>query len=67
MSKALRKAIMMHSRMKNLHLKNKHNLNWSNYKKQKNFCENLLRKTKKSTFQSSVQSKLVPVKNIGRQ
>ena len=31
MSKALRKAIMMRSRMKNLYLKNKSDLNWSNY------------------------------------
>ena len=53
MSKALRKAIMMRSRMKNLYLKNKSDLNWSNYKTQRNFCTNLLRKTKKSTFQIS--------------
>ena len=32
MSKALRKAILMRSRMKNLYLKNKTDLNWSNYK-----------------------------------
>ena len=50
MSKALRKAIMMRSRMKNLYLKNKTDLNWSNYKKQRNFCANLLRKTKKEYF-----------------
>ena len=50
MSKALRKAIMMRSRMKNLYLKNKTDLNWSNYKTQRNFCTNLLRKTKKEYF-----------------
>ena len=41
---------MMRSRMKNLSLKNKTNLNWSNYKTQRNFCTNLLRKTKKEYF-----------------
>ena len=50
MSKALRKAIMMRSRMKNLYLKNKTDLNWSNYKKQRNFCANLLPKTKRKYF-----------------
>ena len=47
MGKALRKAIMMRSRMKNLYLKNKTDLNWSNYKTQRNFCTN---KTKKEYF-----------------
>ena len=50
MSKALRKAIMMRSRMKNLYLKNKTDLNWSNYKTQRNFRANLLRKTNKEYF-----------------
>ena len=61
MSKVLRKAIMMPSRMKNLYLKNKTDLNWSNYKKQRYFCTNL-RKTKKEYF-----SKLLTVKNFGKQ
>ena len=50
MSKPLHKAILMRSRMKNLYLKNKTDLNWSNYKTQRNFCTNLLRKTKKEYF-----------------
>ena len=41
---------MMRSRMKNWYLKNKIDLNWSNYKKQRNFCKNLFRKTKKEYF-----------------
>ena len=49
-SKALGKTIMMRSRMKNWYLKNKIDLNWSNYKKQRNFCTNLFRKTKKEYF-----------------
>ena len=50
MSKALREAIMMCSRMKNLYLKNKTDLNWSNNKTQRNLCTNLLRKNKKEYF-----------------
>ena len=50
MSKALHKAIMMRSRMKNLYLKNETDLNWSNYKKQKNFSKNLRRKAEKEYF-----------------
>ena len=42
MSKALCKAIMLRSRIKNLELKSKTELNWSNYKKQRNFCTKLL-------------------------
>ena len=38
MSKALRKAIMLRSRMTNLYLKHKTDLNYSNYEKQRNFC-----------------------------
>ena len=50
MSKDLREAIMMCCRMKSLYLKNKTDLNWSNYKKQMNFCINLLRGTKEEYF-----------------
>ena len=47
--KALRKAIIIRSRMKGLYLNKKTDLNWSNYKQLKNFCTNLLR----STFENS--------------
>ena len=50
MSKALHKAITMRSGMKNWYLKNKTDLNCSNYKKHRKFCTNLLRKTKKEYF-----------------
>ena len=46
MNKALRKAIMTRSRFKNIYLKTRNNENWDKYKKQRNFCTNLLRKTK---------------------
>ena len=50
MSKALRIAIMVRSNLKNKYNKNRTGKNWSNYKKQRNFCVILLRKTKKGYF-----------------
>ena len=47
MSKALRKAVMVRSKLKNKYNKNRTGENWDTYKKQRNFCVNLLRKTKK--------------------
>ena len=49
MSKALRKAIMVRSKLKNKYNKNRTE-NWDSYKKQRNFCVNLLKKTKKDYF-----------------
>ena len=46
MSKALRKAIIARSQIKNLYLKNKTNF----YTKQKDFCINFRHKTKKEYF-----------------
>ena len=54
MSKALRKAIMHMSRSKNIkYNKYKTEDNWTNCKKQINFCVNLLHKTKTEYFQKS--------------
>ena len=55
MTKQLRKAIMHHSRLKNAFNKN-HGTpkSWGSYKKQRNFCVNLLRKTKKSILKISM-------------
>ena len=50
MNKALRKAIMTRSRLKDVYLKTCNNENWDKYKKQINFCTNLLRKTKNDYF-----------------
>ena len=50
MNKALRKAIMRRSRLKNIYLKTRNNENWDKYKKQRNFSTNLLRKTKNDYF-----------------
>ena len=50
MTKELRKAIMLRSKLKNIFNKNKTHFNWQKYKHQRNFCLNLLRKTKKQYF-----------------
>ena len=47
MSKALRIANIVRSKLKNKYNKNRTGKNWNNYKKQRNFCVILLRKTKK--------------------
>ena len=52
MTKALRKAIMARSRLKNENLKIRNIENWENYKKQRHFCRNLLRKTKSEYFRN---------------
>ena len=46
MTKALRKAIITRSRLGNIYNKKRSNDNWDKYKKQRNFCVKLLRKTK---------------------
>ena len=51
MSKALRKAIMHRSELKYIYNKCRTEGNWANYKKQRNFCVNLLRKTNTEYFQ----------------
>ena len=52
MIKTLRKAIMHRSKSKNICNKKWTNDNWANYKNQRNFCVNLLRKTKRDYFQN---------------
>ena len=51
MTKVLRKAIMHRSKFKNIFHKTRAKEDWNNYKKQKNFCVNLLRNTKKDYFE----------------
>ena len=50
MTKSLRKAIMLRSRLKNNFNKKSSDENWGNYKKQRNFCAKLLRQTKEKYF-----------------
>ena len=52
MTKTLRKAIMHRSRLKNIYIRKRNDKNWENYKKQRNFCFDLLRKTKTEDFKS---------------
>ena len=52
MSKAVRKAIMHRSKLKNIYNKKRTDVNWANYKKQRNFCVTVLRRTKKEYFQN---------------
>ena len=49
MTKTLGKAIMHTSKLENSYNK-KWTDNWANYEKQRNFCKNLLRRTKKGYF-----------------
>ena len=51
MTKQLRNAFMWRSRLKNIYNKTRSPENWDNYKKQRNFCVDLLRKTKRSYFE----------------
>ena len=51
MKKSLRKALMYRSKLKNIYSKTRANEDWDNYKKQRNFCVNILRNTKKDFFQ----------------
>ena len=51
-SKALRKVIMHRSKLKNINNKYRTEDNWGNYKKQRDFCINLLHKTKTEYFQN---------------
>ena len=51
MTKALRKAIMVRSRLKNVYFNTRNSKNWENYKTQRNVCTNLLKKNQKvNTF-----------------
>ena len=51
MTKQLRNAFMWRSRLKNIYNKTRSPENWDNYKKERNFCVDLLRKTKGFHFE----------------
>ena len=50
MTKKLRKEIMKRSTLKHNFKKNRNRENWCKYKTQRNYCVNLLRKSKKQYF-----------------
>ena len=67
MAKALRKAIMTRSRLKNIYNKKRSYDNWDKYKKQKKNCVKLLRKTKQHYFNNiDIKSVSDTVKNTGK-
>ena len=67
MTKALRKAIMTRSRLKNIYNKKRSYDNWDKYKKQRNFCVKLLRKTKQDYFNNIDIKSASDTKNSGKQ
>ena len=52
MTKDLRKQIMVQSKVRNIFNKNRNYENWCKYKRQRNLCLNLSRKTKKSFYKN---------------
>ena len=50
MTRALRKAIMLRSRLRNKHNKSRTAENWNNYRKQRNRCVKLFRQAKKDYY-----------------
>ena len=58
MTKELHKAIMKRSRLRNKFLKNKNEINRNNYKVQRNYCEKLIKTTKKQYFNNLNTSKV---------
>ena len=52
MINVLWKAVMTISSFKNIYLKSQNEENWVNYKKQRSFCSNLFKKTRKILLQS---------------
>ena len=58
MTKGLRIQIMVRSKLRNIFNKNRNYENWCKYKRQRNLCLNLLRKTKKS-FSKNLDEKQV--------
>ena len=58
MTKKLPKEIMTRSRLRNKYSENRASDNWSDYKKQRNICTNILKKTKTGYFNN------IGIKNI---
>ena len=52
MTKEMRKKIMLRSKLKNEFNEERNHINWGNYKRQRNRCLRILRKTKKEYFNS---------------
>ena len=64
MTKTLRKAIMTRSRLKNICNKKRSYDNWDKYKKQRNICVKLLRKTKQGYFNNIDIKSVIDIKKF---
>ena len=64
MTKELRKAIMIRSRLKNNYNNNKSYVSYNAFKRQRNFCSSLLRKTKSEYFNTLKSSDLIDVRKF---
>ena len=64
MNKELRKAIMVRSRLKNLHFKEKSNESKARYNRQMNYCLSLLRRTKRNYFANLKDSNIIDNKKF---
>ena len=67
MTKTLRKAIMHRSRLKNIYVRKRNDKNWESYKKQSNFCVDILRKTKPEYFKNLNFKDLSDNRKFGKQ
>lgn len=66
MNKALNKAIMTRTRLKNKYFKNQNEINRNAYKKQRNFCVSLFRKEKRKYFRNFDIKKVTDNKQFWR-
>ena len=66
MTKSLRKAIMLRSRLKNNFNKQRSDENWDNYKKQRNFCVKLRRQAKEKYLVMLMSKVFLTTKNSGK-
>ena len=66
MTKSLRKATMLRSRLKNNFNKQGSVENWDNYKRQRNFCVKLLRQAKEKYFSDTNVKSTSDNKNPGK-
>ena len=67
MTEALRKGIIHKSKLKYIFRKTRAKEDWNNYRKQRNFCVNLLRNTKKDYFQKLNVKDLTDNKNFTKE
>ena len=66
MTKSLRKAIMLRSRLENNFNKQRSDENWDTYKKQRNFCVKLLRQAEEKYFSDINVKSILTTKNSGK-